>query len=123
MLYESLVVQCEYPTQPNGFFWCHVIDSKVPVLSLIFTNKFVLVWYLSFSFRYFLYLSFLGFKVFLGTQHDVNDRFWCVDINSRKLKVTLITGRPSYGGSYKIIVVYLFVCLSVCQFGIFLRNA
>ena len=35
--------------------------------------------------------------------------FWCVDINLGKLKVGLITGPLSYGGSYKITVV----CLSV----------
>ena len=28
MLYESLVGQCEYTTQPKGSFWCHVIDAK-----------------------------------------------------------------------------------------------
>ena len=52
MLYESLVGQCEYTTQPKGSFWCHVIDTKGAVLLLIFINKFVLVLYLSFSFRY-----------------------------------------------------------------------
>ena len=52
LLYESLVGQCEYTTQPKGSFWCHVIDAKDAVLSLIFINKFVLVLYLSFSFRY-----------------------------------------------------------------------
>ena len=25
---ESLVGQCEYTTQPKGFFWCHVADTK-----------------------------------------------------------------------------------------------
>ena len=52
LLYESLVVQCENTTQPNGSFWCHVINIKGAVLLLIFMNKFVLVLYLSFSFRY-----------------------------------------------------------------------
>ena len=52
LLYESLVVQCKNTTQPNGSFWCHVINIKGAVLLLIFMNKFVLVLYLSFSFRY-----------------------------------------------------------------------
>ena len=51
LLSESLVGQCEYTTQPKGSFWCHVIDTKGAVLLLIFINKFVLVLYLSFSFK------------------------------------------------------------------------
>ena len=43
MLYESLVGQCEYTTQPKGSFWCHVIDTKGAVLLVILLNKFVLV--------------------------------------------------------------------------------
>ena len=42
MLYESLVGQCEYTTQPKGSFWCHDIDTKGAIL-LVFLNKFVLV--------------------------------------------------------------------------------
>ena len=50
---ESLVGQCEYTTQPKGSFWCHVIDTKGAVLSMIFTKEFVfMVLCLSFSFRY-----------------------------------------------------------------------
>ena len=30
-LYEPLVGQCEYTTQPKGYFWCHVIDAKSAV--------------------------------------------------------------------------------------------
>ena len=52
MLYESIVGQCEYTTQPKGSFWCHVIDTKVALSLSIFINKFVLVLYLSFSFRH-----------------------------------------------------------------------
>ena len=52
MLYESLVGQCEYTTQPKVSFWCHVIDTKGAVLLLIFITKFVSFLYLSFSFRY-----------------------------------------------------------------------
>ena len=48
LLYESLVGQCEYTTQPKGSFWCHVIDTKDVVLLLIFINEFLLVLYLSF---------------------------------------------------------------------------
>ena len=47
LLYESLVGQCEYTTQPKGSFclpfWCHVIDTKGAVLVVILLNKFVLV--------------------------------------------------------------------------------
>ena len=43
MLYESLVGQCEYTTQPKGSFWCHVIDTKGAVLLVILLNKSVLV--------------------------------------------------------------------------------
>ena len=43
MLYESLVGQCEYTTQPKGSFWCHVIDTKGVILLVILINKFVLV--------------------------------------------------------------------------------
>ena len=59
LLYESLVGQCEYATQPKGSFWCHVIETKGAVLSLVFINKFVLVLYLSFSFRYVVELKLL----------------------------------------------------------------
>ena len=47
MLYESLVGQCEYTTQPKGSFWCHVIDTKGAILLLILLNKFVLVLFYS----------------------------------------------------------------------------
>ena len=43
MLHESLVGQCEYTTQPNGSFWCHVIDTKGAILLVLLLNKFVLV--------------------------------------------------------------------------------
>ena len=43
MLYESIVGQCEYTTQPKGFFWCHVIDTKGAILLVLLSNKFVLV--------------------------------------------------------------------------------
>ena len=43
MLYESLVGQCEYTTQPKGSFWCHVIDTKGAILLVMLLNKFVLV--------------------------------------------------------------------------------
>ena len=43
MLYELLVGQCEYATQPKGSFWCHVIDTKGAILLVILLNKFVLV--------------------------------------------------------------------------------
>ena len=59
MLYESLVGQCEYITQPKGSFWCHIIDTKGAVLLLTFINKFVLVLCLSFSFRYVVELKLL----------------------------------------------------------------
>ena len=42
-LYELLVGQCEYTAQPNGFFWCHVIDTKRAILLVIPLNKYVLV--------------------------------------------------------------------------------
>ena len=42
-LYESLVGQCEYTTQPNGSFWSHAIDTKGAILLVILLNKFVLV--------------------------------------------------------------------------------
>ena len=45
--------------------------------------------------------------------------FWCVNINSGKLKAVLIIEHPSSGGSYKITVV----CPSVQQLSIFLRNS
>ena len=28
LLYESLVGQCKYTTEPKGFPWFHVIDAK-----------------------------------------------------------------------------------------------
>ena len=43
MLYESIVGQCEYATQPKGSFSCHVIDTKGAILLVILLNKFVLV--------------------------------------------------------------------------------
>ena len=43
MLYESLVGQCEYTTQPKDSFWCHVIDTKGAILLVILLNKFLLV--------------------------------------------------------------------------------
>ena len=43
LLYESLVGQCEYTTQPKGSFWCHVIDLKGAILLVILLNIFVLV--------------------------------------------------------------------------------
>ena len=43
MLYESLVGQCEYTTQPKGSFWFHVIDTNDAILLVILLNKFVLV--------------------------------------------------------------------------------
>ena len=43
ILYESLVGQREYTTQPKGSFWCHVIDTKVEILIGILLNKFILV--------------------------------------------------------------------------------
>ena len=43
MLYESLVGQCEYTTQPKGSFWYHVIDTKGAILLVILLNKFALV--------------------------------------------------------------------------------
>ena len=42
LLYESLIGQCEYITQPKGFFYCHIIDKKGAVLLVILLNKFVL---------------------------------------------------------------------------------
>ena len=32
LLFELLVGQCEYTTQPKGSFWCHVIDAKGAVI-------------------------------------------------------------------------------------------
>ena len=43
MLYESFVGQCEYATQPNDSFYCHIIDTKGAVSLVILLNKFVLV--------------------------------------------------------------------------------
>ena len=59
MLYESLVGQCEYTTQPKGSFWCHIIDTKGAVLLLTIINTFALVLCLSFSFRYVVELKLL----------------------------------------------------------------
>ena len=47
MLYESLVGQCEYKTQPKGSFWCYVIDTKGAILLVMLLNKFVLVLFYS----------------------------------------------------------------------------
>ena len=62
-MYDSLVGKCEYRTQPKDSFWCHVIDTRGAVLSLIFMNKFGLVFYFSFSFRYLLELRLLQNRV------------------------------------------------------------
>ena len=43
MLYESLVGQCDYTTQPKVSFWRHVIDAKGAILLAILLNKIVLV--------------------------------------------------------------------------------
>ena len=43
MVHESLVGQCEYKTQPKGFFWCHVIETKGAILLVMLLNKFVIV--------------------------------------------------------------------------------
>ena len=43
MLFDSLVGQYEYVTQPKGSFWCHVVDTKGAMLLVILLNKFVLV--------------------------------------------------------------------------------
>ena len=43
MLYESLVRQYDYKTQPKGSFWCHVTDTKGAILLVIILNKFLLV--------------------------------------------------------------------------------
>ena len=59
LLYESLVGQCEYITQRKGSFWGHVIDTKDAILLLILINKFVLVLYFSFKFRYAVELKLL----------------------------------------------------------------
>ena len=58
LINESLVGQCEYTAQPKSSFWCHVIDTKGAVL-LIFIHKFVLVLYLSYSFRHLVELKLL----------------------------------------------------------------
>ena len=42
MLYDSLVGECEYTTQPKGSFLCHVIDTKGAILLVVLLNKFVL---------------------------------------------------------------------------------
>ena len=43
MLYESLVGQCEYTTQPKGSFWYHFIDTNGTILLVMLLNKLVLV--------------------------------------------------------------------------------
>ena len=43
MIYESLVEQYEYTTQPKDSFWCHVIHTKGAISLVIVFNKFVLV--------------------------------------------------------------------------------
>ena len=58
LLYESLVGQCEYTTQPKGSFWCHFIDTKGEILLVILLNKFALV-FVSFSFSYVVELKLL----------------------------------------------------------------
>ena len=59
LLYDSLVGECDYTTQPKGSFWCHFIDTKGSVLLLIFINIYVLVLSLSFSFRHVVELKLL----------------------------------------------------------------
>ena len=56
---QSLVGQCEYATGPKGSFQCRVIDTMGVVLLSKFINKFVLVFYLSFLFRYLVELRLL----------------------------------------------------------------
>ena len=51
MLYESLIGQYEYKTEPKGSFWCHFIDTKGEVLLAILLNKFVLVFSITFRYR------------------------------------------------------------------------
>ena len=43
MLYESLVRQYDYKTQPKGSFWCHVTDTKGAILLVIPLSKCALV--------------------------------------------------------------------------------
>ena len=43
LLYESLVGQCEYTTQPKGSFWCRVIYTKGAILLVILLNKFCFI--------------------------------------------------------------------------------
>ena len=45
MLYELLVGQCEYTTQPKVSFWCHVTGTKGAILLVILLNQFVLVFF------------------------------------------------------------------------------
>ena len=65
LLYESLVEQWEYITQPKGSFWCHAIDTKGVVLLLIFANEFIcIVLCLSFLFRHLVELKlFQGLRI------------------------------------------------------------
>ena len=43
MLYELLVGQREYPAQPKGSFWFHVIDARGDILLVMLLYKFALV--------------------------------------------------------------------------------
>ena len=38
LLYESLLGECEYRTQPKGYFWCHVADAKRALLLIDIHN-------------------------------------------------------------------------------------
>ena len=71
MLYESLVGQCEYTTQPKGSFWCHVINTKGAVLLLIFTNEFV--------FTVFSFHSHLGKP--LSSAEIITNKYWYDQLN------------------------------------------
>ena len=53
LLYESLVEQCEYTTQPKCSFWYHAIDAKGAVLKQICISSVL------FSFRYVVELKLL----------------------------------------------------------------
>ena len=65
-LYESLVGQREYTTQPKGSFWCYAIDTKGPMLLLIFKNELIfIILCLSFSFKYLVEL-----KVFKSLKNE-----------------------------------------------------
>ena len=46
-----------------------------------------------------------------------------ISVKEPELDYILDIGPPSYGGFYKITIVFLSICLSVLQFRIFLRNS